>query len=200
MQLSLSIRWKNLLPIVIKPDPSCSSRTKMLYYILPNPFSFLLTWRWSLAECKKKKKIYQARPSQLDTENVGPFRIYHALSVEVFELEIPPAMQIHPVFQTSLLSPTENVPLPKNLNLDLLLLLQIWDTTFIFYVDRTLHSGLNKRRKNMLQYLIEWESKEPTWKSWEAIINASKALTNFRHRNPEKAGPHASVRLQEVRL
>lgn len=141
------------------------------------------------------KNIHRARPSQkLDAKNVGPFKIRRALSAEVFELELPPTMQIHPVFHTNLLSPTENDPLPGQ-KLEPRPPVIAADGEHEVYVNSILDSRINKRRKNLLQYLVEWESEEPTWESWEAITNASNALSDFHRQYPEKPGPHASVRL-----
>ena len=141
------------------------------------------------------KNIHQARPSQkLDAKNVGPFKVCRALFAEVFELELLPTMQIHPIFHTNLLSSTENDPLPGQ-KLEPRPLVIAADGEHEVYVNNILDSKINKLRKNLLQYLVEWESKEPTWESWKAIINASDAFSDFHRQYPEKPGPHANVRL-----
>ena len=68
----------------------------------------------------KAKNIHPARPShKLDARSIGYFKIRRALSPEVFELELSPGMQIHPVFHTKLLSPSKNDRRPdQNLNFD----------------------------------------------------------------------------------
>lgn len=100
-------------------------------------------------------------------------------------------MQIHPVFHANLLSPTENHPLPAQ---------KLESKPSVIaangeHVNSILVLRINKRRKNLLQYLVEWESEEPTWESWEAITNANNALSDFHRQYPGKPGPHASVRL-----
>lgn len=141
------------------------------------------------------KNIHRAQPSQkLDAKNIGPFKIQCALSAEVFELELPPTMQIHPVFHTNLLSPSENDPLPGQ-KLEPRPPIIAADGEHEVYVESILDSRINKRRKKLLQYLVEWESEEPSWESWEVITNANKALTDFHHRYPAKPGPHASINL-----
>lgn len=74
--------------------------------------------------------------------------------------------------------------LVKNLNLGLLSLRRMEE--YEVYVNSILDSWINKRRKNLLQYLVEWES-------WEAITNADNALSDFHRQYPEKPGPHANV-------
>lgn len=77
-------------------------------------------------------------------KNIEPFRIRHALSAEVFELELPPIMQIHPVFHTNLLSPSENNPLLGQ-KLEPRPLIIAADGEHKVYIEHILDSKINKR-------------------------------------------------------
>lgn len=106
-------------------------------------------------------------------------------------------MQIHLVFHTNLLSPSKNNLLPSH-KLEPRPPVIATDGEHEVYIARILDSRINKRRKkHLLQYLVEWESEEPPWESWEAIKNASEALADFHRRYPGNPGPHASVCLVE---
>lgn len=90
------------------------------------------------------KIIYWARLSQkLDSKNVGPFKVCHALSVEVFELEFLLIMQIHLMFHTNLLSPIRSDPLPSQ-KLEFRLLIIVANGEYKVYVNSILDSRLNK--------------------------------------------------------
>ncbi len=65
-------------------------------------------------------------------------------------------------------------------------------------MESILDSKINKRRENLLQYSVEWESEEPTWEFWEAITNAGEALADFNRRYLTKLRPYASIRLAEA--
>ena len=103
-------------------------------------------------------------------------------------------MQIHPIFYTNLLSPSENDPVSGQ-KLEPRPPIIATDGEHKVYVEHILDSRINKRRKNLLQYLVEWESEEPSWKSWEAITNASEAFADFHHCYPAKPGPNTSIHL-----
>lgn len=55
-----------------------------------------------------------------------------------------------------------------------------------WYLELILDSRINRRRKNLLQYLIEWEGGEQTWEPWHNVTNAAKALYDFHTRYPAK--------------
>lgn len=146
------------------------------------------------------KNIHRANPSQkLDAENIGPLKICRAPSSKVCELGLPPTVQIHLVFHINLLSPSKNNLLPSQ-KLEPRPPVIATDGEHEVYIESILNSRINKRRKkNLLQYLVEWESEEPPWESWEAIKNASEALADFHRRYPENLGHMPAYALQELR-
>jgi hypothetical protein len=59
------------------------------------------------------RNICTNRPSQkLDNKHYGPFPIVKEVGKYAYQLELPPAMDIHPIFHVLLLEPVRNDPLP----------------------------------------------------------------------------------------
>ena len=53
-----------------------------------------------------RRHVSTTRPSsKLDVRRLGPFAIIEQIGASAFRLELPPSMQIHPVFHISLLEP-----------------------------------------------------------------------------------------------
>lgn len=84
------------------------------------------------------------------------------------------------MFYTNLLSTTKNDPLHCQ-KLEPRPPIIAADREHEVYVNSILDSKIKKRQKNLLQYLVQWESEEPTWESWETITNASDTLSDFHH-------------------
>ena len=60
-----------------------------------------------------------------------------------------------------------------------------------WFVDAILDSRINRRRRNLLEYLVQWEeNQQPTWEPWDLITGADEALDAFHDQHPAKPGPH----------
>ena len=109
------------------------------------------------------KNINKARPSvKLNHHNIGLYKITRVLSPLVYELELPTTMQIWPYFYINLLklAPIDLIinqrtqPRPPVVANDGL---EEW------FIDAILDSRINRRRRGLLEYLVQWEEgQEPT--------------------------------------
>ena len=53
-----------------------------------------------------RKHVVTRRPSRkLDVRRLGPYEIMEAVGRSAFRLQLPPSMQVHPVFHVNLLEP-----------------------------------------------------------------------------------------------
>ena len=136
------------------------------------------------------ENINRARPSvKLDDRNIGPYRVERVLSPLVCKLELPAAMRIWPYFHTNLLTLEPNDPLETQI-LQPRQPVVANDGTNEWFVDAILDSRINRRRRNLLQYLIQWEEgQQPTWEPWNLVTEADEALAAFHAQYPSKPGP-----------
>ena len=64
-----------------------------------------------------------------------------------------------------------------------------------WFVDAILDFCINRRRYNLLQYLIQWEEgQEPIWEVWNFVIGADAALDAFHAQFPVKPSLHIDRR------
>lgn len=106
--------------------------------------------------------------SKLDFLKLGPFKVKSVKGPVNYELQLPKAMRIHPVFHVSLLEPADaETPLENQVELDESTMDQEYE------VERILqHSGPKGRRK----YLIRWLGYSRSEDSWEPEKNLHKDL------------------------
>ncbi|KAL0342903.1 UNVERIFIED_CONTAM: hypothetical protein Sangu_1177700 [Sesamum angustifolium] len=109
----------------------------------------------------------QRRSSQkLSPRYFGPFRILRRIGPVAYELELPPAARIHPVFHVSLLKPCYGSPrdqicplLAAPLSLDPLA------TPTKFLARRTVPSALGPQR----EVLVHWDGQDASEDTWELL-------------------------------
>jgi hypothetical protein len=131
-----------------------------------------------------RRNIKTTRPSdKLDSKKVGPFPIKRCIRNVAFELHLPPAWRIHPVFHISLLEPadpdTPQGPAPE---------LDPETQEPEYEVERLLSV---RRRRNKLQWLVKWvgyANEENTWEPKEMLTNCPLALRQFYQENPGAPG------------
>ena len=121
------------------------------------------------------KNIKTKRPSKkLDHTRIGPFKILEKRSKNIFKLELPGSMRIHPVFHISLLEPAPRNAVPGPIHLD-------EETQQPEYeVDKVLDNKMVGRRRH---YLIHWKGYQHSEDTWEPEENLSpETLRQYRKR------------------
>jgi hypothetical protein len=131
------------------------------------------------------KNLRTNRPSRkLDSKCHGPFPVIKEVGKYTYELELPPTMNVHPVFHVSLLEPIrgdpapgQRLPPPEPV---------IIDREPEYEVEDVVNSRIFCRR---LQYLIKWRGWDAL--TWEQAteVNKLKAIDDFHAQHPNKPGP-----------
>ncbi|RXK34871.1 hypothetical protein M231_07873, partial [Tremella mesenterica] len=136
-----------------------------------------------------RKNIKTSRPSiKLDQRMLGPFKIIEATpSPLAFKLDLPPSMNIHPVFHVNLLEPVRSgLPSqpqdpPPRIEVE-------GEQEYI--IDRILDSRISN--DGGYDYLVHWRdysSAHDSWEPWEEIHNTT-AFRAFRHQHLKDPSQH----------
>lgn len=137
------------------------------------------------------KNIRTLRPmKKLDWKNLGPFRIMEVVSPHAYRLELPRAINIHPVFHVSLLRPVATDSLPGQRQappppVEV-------DGAEEFLVEDILDSRWERRGRGppRLKYTVKWVGyNEPTEEPAHYLKNAREIVANYHRRYPYKPGP-----------
>ena len=99
-----------------------------------------------------RRHIITRRPSRkLDVRRLGPYEILESVGKFAYRLQLPPSMQVHPVFHVSLLEPYvantfpgRVVPPPPP---------ELVDSDEEFEVHKILDSEIRRRK---IMYLVDW--------------------------------------------
>ena len=137
-----------------------------------------------------RKNITTTRPStKLDFRRLGPFKITEVVgeSKAAFKLDLPPTMQIHPVFPVSLLTPHHansitgrEQPLPPPV---------VVENELEWEVKEILDSKL---KRGKLHYYVDWKGYTPQDRTWEPaanVQNSPQVIAEFHTRYPLRPSP-----------
>ena len=138
-----------------------------------------------------RRHITTRRPSRkLDVRRLGPYTIAESVGKSAYRLELPPSMQIHPVFHVSLLEPYvantfpgRVIPPPPP---------EIVDSYEEFEVHKILDSKIRRRK---ILYLVDWvgyDASERTWEPVSCLENAKSAIASFHSLFPFRPRPPVS--------
>jgi hypothetical protein len=130
------------------------------------------------------RDIKTDRPSKkLDDKRYGPFKIVKVIGPNAYQLQLPPSMRVHPVFNTVKLRPffkdtisgrnppLRPPPIIKGDNPE-------WEVEYI--KDSRLQRG-------KLQYLVKWKGypqEESTWEPEDSLKNSGKLVKDFHIKHP----------------
>ena len=108
-----------------------------------------------------QRNIRTDRPAKkLDHTKLGPFRIKKTLGPDVYKLELPKSMKIHPVFHITVLEPAHpSIPVATQVPI-----LETNDNDKEYVVEKVLQSQLVDGR---LQYLVKWKGYSMDNNTWE---------------------------------
>ncbi|SLM35309.1 reverse transcriptase domain protein [Lasallia pustulata] len=108
-----------------------------------------------------QRNIRTDRPvKKLDHTKLGPFRIKKAFGPDVYKLELPKSMKIHPVFHITVLEPAHpSIPVATQVPI-----LETNDNDKEYVVEKVLQSQLVDGR---LQYLVKWKGYSMDNNTWE---------------------------------
>ena len=135
--------------------------------------------RWNI---KTKRPCYK-----LDYRRLGPFVIQKQINPVAYQLQLPAAMKVHPVFHVSLLEPYRESAFPGRVQ-DPPPSIKI-ENHEEYEVDKVLDSW---RRRGKLEYFVHWSGydiNERTWEDAENLANAPEKVEEFHQRYPLKPKP-----------
>jgi hypothetical protein len=116
--------------------------------------------------------------------DAAPFPVIKEVGKYAYELELPPTMNVHPVFHVSSLEPIRGDPMPgQRLPPPEPIII---DREPEYEVEDIVDSRIFCRR---LQYLIKWRGWDDL--TWEQAtkVNKLKAIDDFHAQQPNKPGP-----------
>ena len=102
----------------------------------------------------------------MDFLKVGPFKVKSVKGPVNYELELPAASRIHPIFYTSLLEPADpDTPLDTSVELEYERAIPVYDVETV--VDHAV-----KGRQHL--YLIKWLDYPTSENTWEPMSHLAK--------------------------
>ncbi|SLM33518.1 Ribonuclease H-like domain [Lasallia pustulata] len=129
-----------------------------------------------------QRNIRTDRPAKkLNHTKLGPFRIKKALGPDVYELELPKSMKIHPVFHITVLEPAHpSIPVATQVPT-----LETDNNDKEYVVEKVLQSQLVD---GQLQYLVKWKGYSMDDNTWEPAsqFTSKKVLQDFHRHHPEQ--------------
>ncbi|SLM35451.1 reverse transcriptase domain protein [Lasallia pustulata] len=135
-----------------------------------------------------QRNIRTKRPAKkLDHTKLGPFCIKKKLGPNMYELQLPDSMKIHPVFHATVLEPAHpSIPIATQVPT-----LEMDDNKKVYNVEKVLQSRLENGK---LQYLVKWKGYSMNDNTWEPAsqFTSKKVLQDFDRHHPEQ--PKAGTR------
>ncbi|SLM33715.1 reverse transcriptase domain protein [Lasallia pustulata] len=129
-----------------------------------------------------QRNIQTDRPAKkLDHTKLGPFRIKKTLGPDVYKLELPKSMKIHPVFHITVLEPAHpSIPVETQVPT-----LETDNNDKEYVVEKVLQSQLVD---GQLQYLVKWKGYSMDDNTWEPAsqFTSKKVLQDFHRHHPEQ--------------
>ena len=129
-----------------------------------------------------QRNIQTKRPAKkLDHIKLGPFGIKKKLGPDVYELQLPDSMKIHPVFHTTVLEPAHpSIPIATHVPT-----LEVDNNNKEYDVEKVLQSRLENGK---LQYLVKWKGYGMNDNTWEPAsqFTLKKVLQDFHRHHPEQ--------------
>jgi hypothetical protein len=132
---------------------------------------------------KGKNLRFPHQTTKLNLKCYGPFRVIKGISPVVYQLQLPPSWNIHPVFHTSLLSPYHKTP-SHGPNFS-------WPPPDLIdseeeYEVEQIKAHQNFGRLKCLQYLIKWKGYLESDNIWEnaSDIHAPKITKQYHKHHP----------------
>ena len=119
--------------------------------------------------------------TKLDHTKLGPFRIKKKLRPDVYELQLPDSMKIHPVFHATILKPVHpSIPIATHVPT-----LEVDNNNKEYDVEKVLQSQLENGK---LQYLVKWKGYGMNDNIWEPAsqFTSKKVLQDFYRHHPEQ--------------
>ena len=138
----------------------------------------MLDSRYIHTKCPSKK---------LDHKKMGPFKIIKAVGTRAFKLELPPQMQVYPVYHVSLLEPYRISQDPTQHQI--ILEPEEIDGETNWVVRQVVDSRQNRRKRGQpIEYLVLWEGypdEDGTWEIYENLeATAEGSLRDFHTKYP----------------
>jgi hypothetical protein len=125
----------------------------------------------------------------LDYKLIGPYTILEKVGSRAYKLDLPPSVQLHPVFHISLLEPAEpdSGPIPGHIQPPpppvIINNEEEWELEEV--VD-------SRHHRNQLQYRVKWTGFHDQDKAWYPATNfenSQDAVQWFHRRYPQKPAP-----------
>ncbi|SLM39539.1 reverse transcriptase domain protein [Lasallia pustulata] len=128
------------------------------------------------------RNIQTKRPAKkLDHTKLGPFRIKKKLGPDMYKLQLPDSMKIHPVFHATVLEPAHSsIPIATQVPT-----LKLDNNEKEYNVKKVLQSRLENGE---LQYLVKRKGYGMNNNTWEPIsqFTSKKVLQDFHRHHPEQ--------------
>jgi hypothetical protein len=138
----------------------------------------------------RRKHVKTTRPlGKLDYKLIGPYTILERVGSRAYKLDLPPSIQLHPVFHISLLEPAEpdSKPIPGHIQPPLPPV--IIDNEEEWELEEIVDS---RHYRNQLQYRVKWTGFHDQDKAWYPAMNfenSQDTVQQFHTRYPQKPAP-----------
>lgn len=140
------------------------------------------------------KNITTKRPShKLDYKYIGPYKVKRQVKKDVYDLELPPKVRLHPIYHISLLETAADTIQVKNGN----------EPEEIEGPETYEAEAIRDMQKinGQTMYLVKWKNypeNENTWEPPKHLINAQRLLKSFHQQNQKMKKDQGTNQAQET--